>query len=330
MEDMKNIKYSILDLVPIVQGSNARNAFNDSIKLAQHAEKWGYYRYWIAEHHSMPGIASAATSIVMSYVASATKTIRIGSGGVMLPNHSPLVIAEQFGTLEAMFPNRIDLGLGRAPRTNPATAKALRRTLDGDEFPVLLEELRYFLSSETEGKQVRAIPGEGQDIPIWLLGSSDFSAILAGRLGLPFGFASHFSPMNTLPALKIYRDSFVASEVLKKPHTMVAVNIFAANTKEKAQKIATSSQQQFLSLIRNTPGQMPPPVDNMDLIWNEREKMAVMSQLSNTIIGTYEEVKASMERLISSTGADEIIINTATYDIEDRLRSYEIISKIIS
>lgn len=328
---LSQLKFSILDLAPITEGGSPREAYLHSIDLARHAEKWGYHRYWIAEHHSMPGIASAATSIVMSYVLNATQEIRVGAGGIMLPNHSPLVIAEQFGTLEAMFPGRIDLGLGRAPGSDQRTALALRRDPhnQGQDFPDQLAELRMYLDPKSHRNPVRAIPGEGQDIPIWLLGSSGFSATLAGELGLPFSFASHFSPENTLPALARYRKYFKPSNVLERPHAMVAVNVFAADTKEEAERIATSHQQQFLSLIRNTPGKLAPPVDTMEGLWSEYEKSLVMKQLNNSIIGTHQEVKEKLLEFAANTEADEMIIATSAFHHKDRLRSYEIVAEAV-
>ncbi|MFJ8247021.1 LLM class flavin-dependent oxidoreductase [Peribacillus asahii] len=331
VDTLSNIKFSILDLAQITVGGSPAESFQHSVDLAQHAEKWGYHRYWLAEHHNMPGIASSATSVVIGYVANATKTIRVGSGGIMLPNHSPLVIAEQFGTLEAMYPGRIDLGLGRAPGSDQQTAVALRRDPrnQGQDFPEQLAELRMYLNPASRNNRVRAIPGEGQDIPIWLLGSSGFSAVLAAELGLPFSFASHFSPENMQLALARYRQYFKPSEVLDEPHVMVAVNVYAADTMEEAQRIATSHQQQFLNLIRNTPGQLPPPVDSMENLWSEYEKSLVMKQLQNTIIGTHEEVKKRLEDLAQNTNADEIIIATTTYNHQARLRSFEIVAEVV-
>lgn len=326
-----NIRYSVLDLVPIVEGSNVKEALHNSINLAKHVESLGFYRYWVAEHHSMPGIGSAATALVMSYIAQATKSIRVGAGGIMLPNHAPLIIAEQFGTLESMHQGRIDLGLGRAPGTNPQTMLAIRgdTTKTGDDFPEKLQELRNFFLPSTDNKSVMSIPGEGCNIPIWLLGSSDFSARLAARLGLPFSFASHFTPENTMAAINYYRSTFVPSSDLSRPYYMVALNVFAADTNKVAYKISTSSQQQFLSLIRNKPSKMPPPVDDMDVLWSNHEKLAVLSRLDSTVIGTKEEVKKGINEFVSKTGANEIIIVCSTYDINDRKRSYEIIAEAV-
>ncbi|RXT15450.1 LLM class flavin-dependent oxidoreductase [Ammoniphilus sp. CFH 90114] len=328
---LQQIPLSVLDLCPIVVGGTTQDTFRNSLELAQYVEKWGYNRYWVAEHHSMPGVASSATSVVIGYIAGGTSTIRVGSGGIMLPNHAPLVIAEQFGTLESMYPGRIDLGLGRAPGSDHATSRALRRDFmtGGQDFPELLRELQSFLDPTSGHAQpVRAIPGEGLSIPIWLLGSSDFSAQLAGKLGLPFGFASHFSPDYTLPALAQYRRSFQASEVLEEPYAMVGVNVIAADTDEEAQWLATSLEQTFLNLIRGRPSQLCPPVKNMDELWNEREKAIVHQQLRSTIVGSPETVKNKLQAFLNETRADEFIIAAHIYDQQARLRSYELIAEI--
>ncbi|MGE7603602.1 LLM class flavin-dependent oxidoreductase [Peribacillus sp. NPDC097675] len=329
-KELSDISYSVLDLASIIKGGTISAAFENTVDLAQHVEKWGYQRFWVAEHHSMPGIASSATSVLIGYVAGRTEKIRVGSGGIMLPNHAPLVIAEQFGTLEAMYPGRIDLGLGRAPGSDQYTAMALRGDVrnNGQDFPEQLAQLRSYLHPDSKHNRVRAIPGEGQDIPLWLLGSSGFSAALSAKLGLPFSFASHFSPENTKPALARYRNNFQPSEVLDKPHAMVGINVFAADTTEEAQKISTSYQQQFLNLIRNTPGQMAPPVDTMDGIWSEYEKAIVMKQLNASIIGNPDEVKQQLQAFLDETQADEMIINSAIYDHKARLRSYEIVAEV--
>lgn len=326
-KDLEAVPFSILDLCPIVEGGSATDSFRNSLDLAQHAEQWGYTRYWFAEHHNMTGIASSATSVVIGYVAAGTSTIRVGAGGIMLPNHAPLVIAEQFGTLESMYPGRIDLGLGRAPGSDQLTARALRRDLgtNAQEFPELLDELRTFFHPETERK-VKAVPGEGLDIPIWLLGSSGFSARLAGELGLPFAFAAHFSPDYLLPALDLYRSSFKASEVLQEPYAMVALNVIAADTDEEASRLATSQEQQFLHLIRGVPGRLRPPVDSMDNLWTPYEKQVVHQQLRYTIKGSGDTVKARLQEVLDQTHADEIMINGQIYDHEARLRSFEIMS----
>lgn len=328
-----DIHYSVLDLAPIISGGTASEAFRNTLDLARHAETWGYHRYWLAEHHNMQGIASSATSIVICHVAAGTTKIRVGSGGIMLPNHAPLVIAEQFGTLESLFPGRIDLGLGRAPGTDQLTARALRRDRrhDANDFPEQLEELRTYLDpTRADGPPpVRAVPGEGLHIPIWLLGSSGYSAQLAGLLGLPFAFASHFSPEYTLPALDLYRRSFQPSDILDQPYSMVGVNIVTADTDEKAEWLATSMQQQFLNLVRNTPGQLLPPVENMDEIWSEYEKSLIAKQLGSSIVGGPERVKKRLQEFLDETKANEIMINGQIYDHQDRLRSFEIVSEIM-
>src|SRR4051795_6327634 len=273
MTQDRPVALSILDLAPITQGSDAATALRNSLDLARHAEEWGYKRFWVAEHHNMPGIASAATAVVIGHIAGGTNTIRVGAGGIMLPNHAPLVVAEQFGTLASLYPGRIDLGLGRAPGGDHSTAAALRRNLgsSGDTFPRDLLELLSYFRPAAPGQAVRAIPGEGLDVPIWLLGSSDFSARLAAELGLPFAFASHFAPDYLYPALELYRSHFEPSERLVEPYAMVGVNVIAADTDAEARRLFTSLQQQFLNMVRGRPGQLPPPVDDMDGLWNAAE-----------------------------------------------------------
>ncbi|MDF0728099.1 LLM class flavin-dependent oxidoreductase [Cytobacillus sp. S13-E01] len=331
LKRLSDIPLSVLDLAPIVVGGTPAESFRNTLDLAQHAEKWGFNRYWLAEHHNMTGIASSATSVVIGYVAAGTSKIRVGSGGVMLPNHAPLVIAEQFGTLESMYPGRIDLGLGRAPGTDQVTARALRRELKstGDDFPEQLHELRAFLNPASSGNSVRAIPGEGLNIPIWLLGSSGFSAQLAGQLGLPFAFASHFSPNYTIPALDLYRRSFKPSEVLDKPYAMVGANVIAADTDELAQYLSTSMQQQFLNLVRNRPGKLSPPVENMDELWSDYEKASIEQTLGASFVGSPDTVKAKLEAFLNETQADEIMVNAQIYDHAKRLRSFEILQEIV-
>lgn len=326
------IPFSILDLAPITVGSTAADSLRNTLDLAQHADQWGYNRYWLAEHHSMPGIASSATSVVIGYVAGGTKRIRVGSGGVMLPNHSPLVIAEQFGTLESLYPGRIDLGLGRAPGSDPLTSQALRRGpgSDGQDFPERLSELRgYFHPAPGSGARVRAIPGEGLSVPIWLLGSSGFSAQLSGQLGLPFSFASHFAPDYLLPALDLYRHQFRPSEELAGPYAMVGVNVIVADTDEEARRLATSQQQQFLNLIRRQTGQLKPPVDSMEPIWTPQEKALIERQLGFAAIGSPDTVRKRLEVLLQQTDADEMIVAAQVYDHEARLRSYELLAEIV-
>ena len=330
MSNFSNIPFSVLDLSPVVEGATPADALRDTLGLARHVEKLGYKRFWVAEHHNMPGIASAATSVVIGYVASGTSTIRVGAGGIMLPNHAPLVITEQFGTLESLFPGRIDLGLGRAPGSDQATAGALRRTLqaNGDDFPELLEELRFFFNKPIENQRVQAVPGGGLNVPIWLLGSSGFSAQLAGILGLPFAFAGHFSPEYILPAFELYRKNFKPSDSLEKPLAMLAINIVAAETDAEAEYLATSQHQSFLNLVRGKPGKLQPPVENMDEIWNEREKLLVESRTGGSVVGGRETVKAGLERILQATEADELMINSMIYDHAARLRSYEIVAEI--
>ncbi|MDQ3714317.1 MAG: LLM class flavin-dependent oxidoreductase [Acidobacteriota bacterium] len=325
---LSKIPFSILDLSPVNEDSTAAESFRNSLLLAQHAERLGYKRFWLAEHHNMTGIASAATSVVIGYIAGGTSKIRVGAGGIMLPNHAPLVIAEQFGTLESLYPERIDLGLGRAPGSDQMTARALRRTLytDGDDFPELLEELRFFFREPVENQKVRAVPGAGLDVPIWLLGSSGFSARLAGELSLPFGFAGHFSPEYILPALELYRKSFVPSDALEKPYAMLAINIVAAETDKEAWRLATTQFQSFLRLIRGTPGQMLPPVETMDGLWTAQEKALVDARLGGSIIGSAATVKEELARILSQTKTDELMINAMIFDHAARLRSYEIVA----
>lgn len=327
------IPLSILDLAPIKEGSDASEAFKESVTLAQHAEEWGFNRYWLAEHHNMPGIASSATSVLIGHIAGNTKKIRVGAGGIMLPNHATLVVAEQFGTLESLYPGRIDLGLGRAPGTDQATAYALRRTLNMsvEDFPMQVNELQDYFSDEPVS-HVRAVPGQGLDIPIWLLGSSDFSARLAAEKGLPFSFASHFAPAYLDIALDLYRKQFKPSEQLEKPYAMIGVNVIAADTDEKAAYIATSHQQQFLNLRRGKQTKLLPPVESMDDIWSPMEKEAVLQSLDpeTTIIGSKETVRQKLTQIQERTKADEIIISSQIYHLKDRLRSYEIVSELMS
>ena len=330
MSSITKIPFSVLDLSPVFEGTTAGDALRNSLSLAQHAERLGYKRFWLAEHHNMPGIASAATSLVIGYVAGGTSKIRVGSGGIMLSNHAPVVIAEQFGTLESLYPNRIDLGLGRAPGTDRPATLALRRNLtnDGEEFPEQLEELRFFFRETAANQKVQAVPGAGLNIPIWLLSSSGFSAHLAGVLGLPFAFAAHFSPEYTLPALKLYRQTFQPSDDLPKPYSMIALNVIAAETNEEAEFLATSQTQSFLNLIRQKPGKIPPPVADMNLIWNEREKALVNSRIGGSIVGSRETVKRKLEEFLDESKADEIMVNAMIFDQSKRRRSYEIVAEI--
>jgi len=324
------IPFSVLDLSPIVQGGSAAESFRHTLDLAQHAERWGYQRYWLAEHHNMPGIASAATAIVIAHVAAGTTTLRVGSGGVMLPNHSPLVVAEQFGTLESLFPGRIDLGLGRAPGTDPRTTLALRRDrASADEsFPRDVAELQHYFAPAVPGQAVRAVPGAGLRVPIWLLGSSLFSAQLAASLGLPFAFASHFAPDYLMEALHEYRDQFQPSEALAAPYAMVGVNAVAADTDAEARRLATSLQQQWINLRRGTPGLLQPPVDTMDGRWSPAEKAGVEHTLAYAAIGGPDTVARRLQAIIEMTRADELIVAGHIFDHQARLRSFEIVADV--
>jgi luciferase family oxidoreductase group 1 len=323
---------SVLDLVGMRTGEGAGPAIARSVDLAQHVEKWGYKRFWLAEHHAIQGLACSATPVLIGHVAGATKTIRVGSGGVMLPNHAPLVVAEQFGTLEALYPGRIDLGLGRAPGGDYATMRALRRDSrqTGDDFPELLEELRTYLGVERPGQVVKATPGQGSHVPITLLGSSGFSAQLAAQLGLPFAFAAHFAPQYLYAAAELYHEQFRPSEVLDKPYMMVGVQVIAADTDAAARRLFTTPQQRFLRLIRNQPVELLPPVESMAPLWSESERAAVESRLSAAIVGSDATVKAGMEKLVRDTGAAELIVITDTYTHEDRLESYRRVAEIAS
>ncbi len=321
---------SVLDLVSMQSGESTGSAIARSVNLAQHVEQWGYRRYWMAEHHSIPGLACSATPVLIGHVAGATKTIRVGSGGVMLPNHAPLVVAEQFGTLEALYPGRIDLGLGRAPGGDFHTMRALRRDLQqsGEDFPMLLEELQTYLGPERPGQMVRAIPGQGTRVPITLLGSSEFSAQLAAARGLAFAFAAHFAPDYLNLASRLYRGGFEPSDGLREPHLMVAVPVMAAATDERARKLFTTPQQRFLRLIRNQPVELVKPVDSMEGLWNPLEQRAVESRLAAAIVGSNATVKTGLERLINQTGADEIIVVSDAYEHADRLDSYQRVAEI--
>ncbi|MDB6156110.1 MAG: luciferase family oxidoreductase, group 1 [Chthoniobacteraceae bacterium] len=318
------ILYSVLDLSPILEGGDASLAFRNTLDLAKHVEHWGYHRFWLAEHHNMSGIASAATSVVIGHVASGTSRIRVGSGGIMLPNHAPLVIAEQFGTLESLYPGRIDLGIGRAPGGDQNTARALRRSLgsSGDTFPQDLMELRSYFQPAAPQQLVKAIPGAGLKIPIYLLGSSDFSARLAAELGLPFAFASHFAPDYLLPALDLYRKGFKPSAMLDRPHVIVGVNIFSADTDDEARHLFTSMQQQFLNLVRGHPRQLQPPVDAME--WNPLEEMHVARMTRCSAVGAPETVRQQLVHLLDQTGANEVIATAQIFDHAARLHSFEL------
>jgi luciferase family oxidoreductase group 1 len=309
------IPFSILDLSPIVEGASAADALRNTLALARHAEALGFRRFWLAEHHNMPGIASAATAVVIGYVAAGTSSIRVGSGGVMLPNHAPLLIAEQFGTLASLYPDRIDLGLGRAPGTDPVTARALRRDLAGsaDQFPQDVQELQSYFDAPT-GQSTRAIPGAGLAVPIWLLGSSLFSAQLAAALGLPFAFAAHFAPELLLPALTVYRKGFQASRELARPYAMVCVNVIAADTDAEARRLFTSHQQASTQLRRGHPGQLPPPIDDIDSFWSSAEKAMVEEAMHCSFVGSSALVELELRAFLSQAHPDELMINVHVHD----------------
>lgn len=318
---------SILDLSPITEGSDAGQSFRNSLSLAQLGEKLGYRRYWLAEHHGMPGIASAATAVLLAYIGAGTSTIRIGAGGVMLPNHSPLVIAEQFGTLESLYPGRVDLGLGRAPGSDQRTAQALRRNLesDSDQFPQDVVELMDFMSKEPR-QAVRAVPGQGLEVPIWILGSSTFGAQLAAHLGLPYAFASHFAPQQMMQAIRIYRETFKPSAQLQKPHVMLGFNVFVADTDAEAEFRASSWQQAFVNLRGGRPGRLPPPVEGYRQRVGPSENALLDSVLSCSAVGSPETVRAGFDAFIARTGADELMITSQVFDHAARLRSYELLA----
>lgn len=322
---MKAVPFSVLDLSPIKQGETASDAFRNSLDLARNAERLGFKRHWMAEHHGMPGIASAATSVVISHIAAGTSTIRVGAGGIMLPNHAPLLIAEQFGTLESLYPGRIDLALGRAPGTDRVTMAALRRSdKSADTFPQDVLELQSYFNTPEPGQPVRAIPGAGLDVPIWLLGSSMFSAQLAAELGLPFAFASHFAPDYMMHALHAYRTQFKPSEKLDKPYAMLGLSVVAADTDAEARRLFTSLQQQFVNLRRGTPGQLQPPVDSMDGLWTEVEKAQLEHSLAYAVVGSPEVVHSQIARFIEFTNADELMITAQIFDHDARVHSYEL------
>jgi luciferase family oxidoreductase group 1 len=323
-------RLSILDLTPVPEGSTPADALRNTLDLARHAERLGYTRFWLAEHHNMTGIGSAATSVVIGYVAGGTTTLRVGAGGIMLPNHSPLVIAEQFGTLESLYPGRIDLGLGRAPGTDQRTLLALRRSpMSADTFPQDVLELQALLGPEREGQWLRAVPGSGLQVPIWILGSSLFGAQLAAELGLPYSFASHFMPGSLMPALQIYRASFTPSAQLDRPYTMAGVNVFAADTDADARRLFTSVQQQITNRLRGTPGRLPPPIDDIERYWTPPEKAEVSARLACSVVGSPATVREGLTQFIERTGVDEVIIASAIYDHAARLRSYEIVAEAL-
>lgn len=322
------IPLSILELARITQDTDARDALMNALDLARHAEHWGYKRIWAAEHHNLPGIASAATAVVIAHLAGGTSRIRVGAGGIMLPNHSPLVIAEQFGTLEHLFPGRIDLGLGRAPGTDQRTLMALRRSpAAADNFPQDVLELQALLGPPQPGQYIHAIPGEGTEVPLWILGSSTFGARLAAELGLPYSFASHFAPQQLLQALEVYRSHFRPSKQLERPYAMVGVNIIAAESDAEARRLATTQQMSFVDLVRGTRLHSKPPIDNIESYWTPLEKAQVTRMLERSIVGSPRTVREGIEALIAETAADELIIVSDVYDHEQRLRSFELIAE---
>ncbi|MDB5635040.1 MAG: alkane 1-monooxygenase [Tardiphaga sp.] len=319
---------SILDLVRVTENTDARGALDNARDLAAHAETWGYQRFWVAEHHNMAGIASAATAVVISHIAAGTRTIRVGAGGIMLPNHAPIIIAEQFGTLARLYPGRIDLGLGRAPGTDQITVRALRRTLQSsDNFPQDVLELQAFFAPAGPNQNVQAVPAAGTDVPLWILGSSTYGAQLAAALGLPYAFASHFAPEQLLQALAIYRERFEPSEQLAKPHAMVGVNIIAADTDKEAKRLATTQQMSFTNMFRGTRGLSQPPIDDIETYWSPAEKAQAMRMLARSIVGSPETVRAGLAALTAETGADELMVVSDVYDHAARLHSYELIAK---
>ena len=317
---------SVLDLSPITQGSDAGQSFRNSLDLARHAERLGYKRYWLAEHHNMPGIASAATAVVIGHVAAGTSTIRVGAGGIMLPNHAPLVVAEQFGTLASLFPGRIDLGLGRAPGTDEPTSRALRRTLTGDvnAFPQDVLELMAYFEPVAPGQRIRAVPGAGLDVPIWILGSSTFGAQLAAALGLPYAFASHFAPAELTRAVEIYRATFQPSERLAAPYVMLGLNVFAADTDAEAKRLFSSLQQAFVNLRTGRAGPLPPPVDGYEEGLDPMARSMLDHALSCAIVGAPETVRRGLAEFIAETGADELMVTAQVFDHAARVKSFEI------
>jgi len=324
------VPVSVLDLSPITQGGTAAQSLKNTLDLARHAERWGYRRYWLAEHHNIPAVASAATSIVIAHVAGGTSTIRVGAGGIMLPNHSPLVIAEQFGTLESLFPGRIDLGLGRAPGSDPITANALRRNTSADDFPQDVVELLAYFREPVPGQKVKAVPGAGLNVPVWILGSSLFGAQLAAELGLPYAFASHFAPAQMMPAIQVYRSMFRPSEYLDRSWLMLGLAVVAADSDKEAQRLFTSHQQMSLGLRRGEPGPLPPPVDpnHFQAGLTPVERVELQQRLSTAVVGAAETVRAGIADFIRRTSADELIVTGQIFDHSARVHSYEILKEV--
>jgi luciferase family oxidoreductase group 1 len=329
LSGMNDPRLSVLDLAPVVAGATPSDALRHTLDLAQHAERWGYHRFWLAEHHNMVGIASAATAVVIGYVAAGTRTIRVGAGGIMLPNHAPLIIAEQFGTLESLYPGRIDLGLGRAPGTDQRTLLAMRRTpMSAETFPQDVLELQALLGPLREGQTIQAVPGTGLNVPLWILGSSLFGAQLAAELGLPYAFASHFMPDALLPALARYRAAFKPSAQLSQPYTMAGVNVVAADTDAEAQGLFTSVQQQVTSIVRGTRGRLPPPIADIESYWTPAEKAQVSARLACSFVGSARTVQEGLRGFVAATGVDELIVVSSIYDHAARLNSYRILAEV--
>jgi luciferase family oxidoreductase group 1 len=323
------IPLSVLDLAPIVEGSNAAQALRNTLDLARHAERWGYERYWLAEHHGMPGIASAATAVVIGQVAAGTSTIRVGAGGIMLPNHAPLVIAEQFGTLESLYPGRIDLGLGRAPGSDQAVARALRRDpAAAESFPEDVAELLAYFRAAEPGQVVRAVPGAGLDVPVWILGSSLYGAQLAAAFGLPYAFASHFAPRLLSQALETYRTNFRPSARLAQPYVMLGINVFAAESDDEGRRLFTSLQQAFVNLRRGHPGPLPPPVNDIDERLTPMDRLGITEMLACSAVGSPDSVQRGIASFVAATGADELMVTSQIFDHAARLRSYEITAQV--
>ncbi len=323
------IPFSVLDLAPVTEGSDATQAFANTLDLARRAERLGYTRYWLAEHHNMPGIASAATAVLIGHVAGGTSTIRVGAGGIMLPNHAPLQVAEQFGTLASLYPGRIDLGLGRAPGTDQATARALRRYFDSaDAFPADVQELLAYFEQATPEQPVRAVPGAGVDVPVWLLGSSLFSARLAAAMGLPFAFASHFAPDAMDEALALYRRDFRPSARLQVPHAMLGINVVAAASDAEARRLFTTQQQSFINLRRGRPGLIPPPIDDIESYWTPTEKFGVERALACAVIGDAKTVKQGIEAFVARHRPDELMVTANVFEHEARCRSFDIVAQV--
>jgi luciferase family oxidoreductase group 1 len=323
------VPLSVLDLAFVAEGSGPADALRNSLDLARHVERLGYRRFWLAEHHNMVGIASAATAVVIGHVAAGTTSIRVGAGGIMLPNHSPIVVAEQFGTLATLYPGRIDLGLGRAPGTDQQTLRALRRTpMTAEAFPQDVLELQALLGPVRPGQTVQAVPGTDTKVPLWILGSSLFGAELAALLGLPYAFASHFAPDALIPALAVYREKFQPSEQLDRPYAMVGVNAIAADTDDQARRLFTSAQQGFANMLRGARGKLPPPIDDIERYWTPMEKAQASRMLSCSVVGSPETVRDGLQQLIEGTAADELIVASAIYDHQARLRSYALLAEV--